>query len=83
MGDGAMDALNGWVRAGMPQPKPKYRKPRVSCLCCKKEVHGYSGLMQHINAKHEKKAFSYWQIDLMHNKELLGCTLKTGESLCY
>ena len=55
MGDGAKQALNSWVKSGMPCGLRIKPIVRVNCPECGKEVHGKGALMQHQNAKHNYK----------------------------
>lgn len=67
MGDGANDALNRWVRRGMPINLKRKKVERIVCHCGK-EWHDRTGLMQHENKKHGKN-HSFYQIDLGMNDE--------------
>lgn len=69
MGDCAEYALQQWVRAGMPVRQKRKAIVRVNCPSCGKEVHGQAALMQHINAKHEKKKYSWAEICRVHDEE--------------
>lgn len=73
MADGAQYALNSWIRAGMPRRVQKRNKPvRVKCPECGKEVNGKASLMQHENAKHSPKKYTWAEICRVQDKEWYG-----------
>ena len=54
MGDYANDTLRNYARHGMrfnPNWVPK-KRPKCSCVKCRKEVEASEGLKAHIKAKH-------------------------------
>lgn len=69
MGDYADDAINTWVRGGMQGMPRRKSVPKITCEECGKEVYGRAGLMQHINAKHEPKKYTWPEICAVENEE--------------
>ena len=56
MGEYANCALQSYIRNGMrfnPNFTPR-KRPRVSCLTCRREFAGIEGVMEHQKAKHGK-----------------------------
>ncbi len=58
MGEYAEDTLQSYIRGGMPY-NPNYvprKRPKCSCVECRKEVEASEGLKAHIKAKHREIA---------------------------
>lgn len=73
MGEYAQDVLNQWIKGGMRGGDlPRNKITRAKCPDCGKEVHGRAALMQHENAKHTPKKYTWQKIDAVRIQELYG-----------